>query len=411
MTAVEGCGWGDLPAAVAREVVRALGEEWRPIARHASKAFRLAVSELLREAETGHQSPGLVPLPCPLPIGAEVVTATPELLEWAVEGQGCPLSPSLTLAAAAGGRVEVLRRAAALDPPLPLHPGAVVIAASKGNLEALKFLADSAHQMLDERTLLVASTNGHLDVVQWLVEESCPRSPYLCMQAAKEGHFHVVRWLRGRGFPLEHFSIAKRGVPVAWAAANRGNLPFLQWAVEEGAILNEDTCCGAAAGGHLDALQWLVSKGCPWDEQTLHAAASWGHLAVFLWAIAQGAPFERDQLILDAAEGGNLELLKAVRNLGCEWQGDAVLLAAQGGHLETLKWMVSNGCPWPRWGLRQCYSEAFPIHTAVMEYLRAQMGDEDLEWAKELEESEGRESGSDSLSSWETVDSEDEMRE
>ena len=42
----------------------------------------------------------------------------------------------------------------------------------------------------NEETCLHAATNGHLDVLQWAIENGCPRNEWICHCAAEKGHLH-----------------------------------------------------------------------------------------------------------------------------------------------------------------------------------------------------------------------------
>ena len=103
----------------------------------------------------------------------------------------------------------------------------------------------------------------------------------------------------------------------------------------------KDVCLWAADRGHLPVLQWARENGCPWDEKTCSYAAEEGHLAVLQWARENGCPWDADTCSL-AAAGGHLAVLQWARENGCPWDEWVCSFAAKGGHLDVLEWARAN---------------------------------------------------------------------
>ena len=81
---------------------------------------------------------------------------------------------------------------------------------------------------------------------------------YACTEACKEGRVDVLRWLT-----LDpSYEMDRRW---SYHAARNGHVHVLEWLLDEGCSLAEDAASGAAEGGHLEALKWLVNHGCPWS--------------------------------------------------------------------------------------------------------------------------------------------------
>ena len=60
-----------------------------------------------------------------------------------------------------------------------------------------------------------------------------------------------------------------------------GHLEVLKWLRENSCPWDTNTCRGAAEGGHIEVLQWARANCCPWDEKgLLFMAAEKGHEAV-----------------------------------------------------------------------------------------------------------------------------------
>jgi hypothetical protein len=203
----------------------------------------------------------------------------------------------------------------ALSCSLPLDVELAVLAARRGQLDALRGLRARGCPW-NEETCLGAAAGGHLAVLQWARANGCPWDLATCSYAAFGGHLEVLQWARASGCPWDRTAI--------WAAAAAGHIHVLQWASANGLELTESTGgrgslnSAAARGGHLDALQWLRANSCPWDELTSARAAIGGHLPVLAWAVANGCPW------------GKLMCRAAVR----------------GAQLELLQWARANGCPW-----------------------------------------------------------------
>ena len=53
-------------------------------------------------------------------------------------------------------------------------------------------------------------------------------------------------------------------------------------------------------------VQWARDAGCPWSHETCEAAAAKGQLPALVWAVENGAPFNMAQCLL-LAEGSSNE--------------------------------------------------------------------------------------------------------
>jgi hypothetical protein len=47
----------------------------------------------------------------------------------------------------------------------------------------------------DEMTCAAASMNGHLDILQWALENGCPCDKYTYIYAAMNGHSNILDWI------------------------------------------------------------------------------------------------------------------------------------------------------------------------------------------------------------------------
>ena len=110
------------------------------------------------------------------------------------------------------------------------------------------------------------------------------------------------------------------------AAAQRGHLGLLQWALSQGCSDEElrAAVVSASGVGHLDVVQWLVKdRGVevPTGPQVSAAgsAAKHGHLHVVQW-LGNQIDIRGDHLVCEgASEGNHLNVLKWARGYGCKW--------------------------------------------------------------------------------------------
>ena len=96
-------------------------------------------------------------------------------------------------------------------------------------------------------------------------------------------------WLESHGFEYDHrFFIL---------AIENGHLNVLEWLMEKNLyrirhFINSKIMAYAAFNCHLRAIQWLRSLNppCPWDERACFCASSSGHLHVLQWLRSQDPP-------------------------------------------------------------------------------------------------------------------------
>ena len=108
------------------------------------------------------------------------------------------------------------------------------------------------------------------------------------------GRVELVRWALAEGCPRER-------ALMAYVGAERGHVQVVQWVVEE-LDFNPDRhlMSRAAIGGKLELVQWLRARGCPWDAAACAQAAEGGSFEVLQWLRAQGCPWN-DNTCAEAA--------------------------------------------------------------------------------------------------------------
>ena len=183
-------------------------------------------------------------------------------------------------------------------------------------------MGQESYARIEHRRYLIflASLNGHLEELKWLVEEGCS----------------LAEW--------DTFIYPSRS--VCDFAALGGHLNVLEWLRDQGCHCGMETCAAAAEGGHLEVLQWLRARGCTWCDLTCRNATMGGHLKVLQWAVEQGCDWIKGPTCTNAALAGHLKVLQWARKQGCPWNEYTCEEAASGGHLKVLQWARGQGCPW-----------------------------------------------------------------
>ncbi|KAF4661710.1 hypothetical protein FOL47_006566 [Perkinsus chesapeaki] len=155
---------------------------------------------------------------------------------------------------------------------------ALIKAAEAGCLESMKALVQmkasvDTHDDEGWNALMWASLEGHLPVVEWLVEEqlqdvnfaSEKTSESPLIKAAVNGHVGVCRYLIKRGAKVNHHDYNYQDA-LMWAAA-RGHLPVVELLLGHGAKVNHQTRTGKTAlmlsslYGHTHIAKFLLDNG------------------------------------------------------------------------------------------------------------------------------------------------------
>ena len=103
----------------------------------------------------------------------------------------------------------------------------------------------------------------------------------LCSRALMDvvlpGRVELAKWALAEGCPRAD----ETGFTLAQVAASHGHLELVQWLIQEqGFAMDQEAMRFAAAAGNLELVEWLQAKGCPMDERACAHAAQHGHLEV-----------------------------------------------------------------------------------------------------------------------------------
>jgi len=202
-------------------------------------------------------------------------------------------------------------------------------AARRGLLDMLQLLHGYGCPM-DPHVCREAAAGNHLDVLVWASARDCPRDDAACLEsAAAQGHLRILEWMMDHGYVwyLHAMTCAVRNGHnhiLAWAikrryalptslcatAAERGRIGALQMAFQAGCGWDERVCAAAAASGSIRTLQWARARACPWDIETTYRAAQRGHLGILQWLCANGCPHDFEVLRLCAHEQSTQHMLE-----------------------------------------------------------------------------------------------------
>lgn len=197
------------------------------------------------------------------------------------------------------------------------------------------------------------SQDGHLSLLQWAQTRGYRYNVDFCMNgAAENGHLEVLKWLRdadlqqhqhkrikGSNFMTDFYT--GKIQTIAGLSVARGHIHILEWALANGARMEERLCWLASRNGQLETLMWLRAKGCPWDEDV---CADPANLTVLKWARENGAPWN-ENTCTNAAISGKLDILQWARSGGCPWDKQTWIEALETNDKSVLKWLEENGCP------------------------------------------------------------------
>ena len=151
------------------------------------------------------------------------------------------------------------------------------------NIELLIFLLEN-NSITNNQALIYASKNGHLDVVEYLVDHGANlnvEDDNSLQWASSKGHLKVVEYLVDHGANVN----AQDDYALILASKN-GHLDVVEYLVDHGANVNardDYALRWASNNGHLDIVEYLVNHGAnihAYDDQALRWASKYGHVDV-----------------------------------------------------------------------------------------------------------------------------------
>jgi hypothetical protein len=232
------------------------------------------------------------------------------------------------------GTIAILQAAYELGMPTSYHT--TIGAAAAGSVSKIEWLYTEQQCPLQGSIDVYAACSGSTSMAEWLQAHDIVFKAHACAAAARCNHLPLLQLLQSWNCPMD-------AVPTAAAAA--GHLEVLQWAVEQGVAMAADVASAAAANGYADVLHWALANGCPHKiNEVRQAAAAGGILHLISAALpgSGGAPGGR--ALVAAASFGQLDECMWIVQQGCAVSTKACLAALKQGHVKVVLWFMQQGC-------------------------------------------------------------------
>jgi hypothetical protein len=224
--------------------------------------------------------------------------------------------PDIIRGAAAGGRVEIIKKMFQLDFNMNWE-NMCLIAARHGQLEVVHLISNYIN--IDWNDILWHGIiSGHINVIEEALSHNAKLNGDMLNLAVMHGQLHILHLF---GNINQNMDIWRR---VAREAACRGLKDILQLAINNGADNFHDIGSAAAEGGYLNIVKWIMSKYAlsivtiiysasrggynhiisyftqyildPWWDGIAIISVSKGELATFKLAVKHGADYNLPQL-------------------------------------------------------------------------------------------------------------------
>ena len=151
-------------------------------------------------------------------------------------------------------------------------------------LELLKWMRGEKKCEWDWRTICAAAGHGNMEMVKYCVANECPIDEHVCVCATQSGQLEVLKYLREEAKAPWDFFTAK-------LAALNGHLHILEYLVESNHNQFEYACEDAARNGHLDCLKYLRETAkAPWDEVAVKVAHNNEHTECLQYLLDNDCP-------------------------------------------------------------------------------------------------------------------------
>jgi hypothetical protein len=247
---------------------------------------------------------------------------------WASGGCGLPAPCSKPAKRARARAKQTLHAARALfpaparalgpsqEPPVILDDHVALAAASGGRVDVLSYLDGFLPPSVWTARVAEAAAEGRgkPGALAWLLARGAPMDARVCaMKAARYGRVAVLEALLSRHKDPESCPWATVNTAVYSLAAEFGQMDMLRWlrahAPRVPWVRNAEPLISAAQSGRLEALQWLRAQDppAPWDERVCELAAWGGHLEVLQWLRSQEPPCPWGPCALGAARANGWE--------------------------------------------------------------------------------------------------------
>lgn len=243
---------------------------------------------------------------------------------------------------------------------ISLNSDLLCIAAEHHRLAILEWARGNTTLKPPQNLLYHAAKGGSEEILDcawdWIIAEGHQgvsfAPPRTHLEGALEGvHLELAKHILSRLAPRERRALLKRTDATLGArcAARAGNLPMLEWCLENffPPLSDNSIMRTALAAGQVEVVKFLQSKRFVIDSYPpdLLQPAREGNLEFFQYIHSQAVVFvttASSPLILNAAvQYGHLSLVQFLHTCGIPIRADTLICAAMNNQLEVLKYLYS----------------------------------------------------------------------
>merc|ERR1712113_207668 len=195
----------------------------------------------------------------------------------------------------------------------------LMLASVEGHLDIVKYLVEKGANVdaFDDKNytaMMHANANNRLEILKYLMEiRGGVDNQQLLLNACKKGHLAVVKYLLEKGANVDAHNIEESTSSLI-LACNGGHLEVVKYLVEEGAdvhardSLHDSTLMVACKVGHLELTKYLVEKGVDIHARNIRNmtafdfASMYGHADISTYLRSQTKKRKRDDVGVDERE-------------------------------------------------------------------------------------------------------------
>jgi hypothetical protein len=249
----------------------------------------------------------------------------------------------------------------------------LMYACKSGNLELVQLLI-SRGCTLEYRAAKRAATNGHTNVLQWLLDNDhiakivyddlCDVEADLSAAAVVHGSIVTMEWLlKERMFDVSHLSYGLLPCNIAilewldpqyltWCdddsivSVMHGDLEMLKWAHSKGYAIGENVAELAACNGRLDCLVWLVENVECNITSIIYGSIEGSKVDCLAMCIDKGYITDHTQCFYMCVNNGSHKCAQLLISRGCKPQDPGIFeCAVSYGEIKMLQLLKDAGCP------------------------------------------------------------------
>ena len=159
-------------------------------------------------------------------------------------------------------------------------------AAKIGSLEILKWLRENGSPWSKD-TCMFAGAHRRWEVLKWALANGCEYDVRLLNSFASEGQLHILKWMKENGYfePIQ-----------CWYAVAGGHMDVLEWLLDNGCPWEDRILTYALERGMLEVIVVAFDRGFLPLRQTVVSAAKYGHVNILKWAKEKGIEIDEEIL-------------------------------------------------------------------------------------------------------------------